>query len=92
MLITVELVGRARILAGQSEVVIALAGDATGRDALSALVREVPALAGGAIDITNTELVGAYLLSHSETGAITDLDAPLSLTSDSRLLLFQEMC
>lgn len=92
MLVTVELVGMARILAGQSEVTITLAGDATGRDALSALVAEVPALADNAIDITNMELVGAYLLSHGETGAITDLDAPLSLNSDSRLLLFQEMC
>jgi hypothetical protein len=92
MLITVELVGMARILAGKREVAIPLKGDATGRDALSALVREVPALAGSAIDITNVELVGAYLLSHSETGAITDLDAALSLGRDSRLLLFQEMC
>lgn len=92
MLITVELVGMARILAGQSEAVIALTGNATGRDALSALAAKVPALADNAIDVTRMELVGAYLLGRSETGAIADLDAPLSLTSDSRLLLFQETC
>ena len=86
-LLTVELIGAARILAGQAEVSLTLADGATWRDALTALARAAPGLVDEVISRDRRDLIGEHALKLGGRVFVSDLDEGLRVPEDGRVTL-----
>ncbi|MBI2918524.1 MAG: MoaD/ThiS family protein [Chloroflexi bacterium] len=75
--VTVELFGMSRLLAGQTEVELDLAGGSSLRDALAALAQEHAALVGPVLAPNGGGLHPCYALSLNGRSFAPDLDATL---------------
>lgn len=85
--VTVELMGAARIVAGQREVSLTLPDAATWREAIAALARTVPELVGEVIAKHKRDLIGAYSLNLGGMEFVGDLDQPVEVPGDGRVTL-----
>lgn len=86
-LLTVELIGAARVLAGQAEISLTLADGATWRDALTALARAVPGLVDEVISREGRDLIGEYALKLGGRTFVSDLDESVRVPEDGRVTL-----
>lgn len=85
--VTVELIGAARIVAGQAEVSLTLPDGATWRDAVAALARAAPGLANEVITGDRRDLLGAYTFNLGGRTFVRDLDEGLQVPEDGRVTL-----
>ncbi|MGI6368410.1 MAG: MoaD/ThiS family protein [Anaerolineae bacterium] len=89
MHLTIEFLGLARELAGQSEGVVALPDSATWRDLFCGLAQQFPALVGPVIVPDSCSLTDAYMLNIDGRTIVRQLDEPVQ-TGRRLLLMFAE--
>lgn len=85
--ITVELIGAARILAGQSEVSLNLGDEATWRDAVAALARAAPGLVNEVITGDKRDLLGDHTFKLGGRTFVRDLNEEVQPPEDGRVTL-----
>ncbi len=92
MIVTIELVGTARIHVGRKEVSITVRDEATWRDVVAALAAALPVLVGTAITEDKRALVPPHLLSLGGRHTIENFDEEVEIKEGDLLLLFEETC
>lgn len=90
--VTIELVGTARILAGQKEISVTVEEDAIWQDIVAALAQAVPGLIGQVITEDRRALISSYQLNLGGMHFIMDLDKQAWLKEGDRISLLEETC
>jgi len=89
--LTVELYGVAHMAARERKVRIAVAPDATVRDAIAALADACPRLVGKIISDDRSHFLVGYVFNHNAVTFLDALDARLSPTPGDVLILMSSM-
>ena len=85
--VTVEMIGAARVVAGQAEISLTLPDGATWRDAVAALARAAPGLVNEVITGNKRDLLGDHTFKLGGMTFVGDLDEEVQPPEDGRVTL-----
>lgn len=91
VILTVELYGLARMAAGERRVRIAVAPDATVREAIAALAEACPRLVGRIVSEDRSHFLVGYVFNHNGRAFMDVMDARLGAEPGDVLILMSNM-